>query len=158
MSRGHGVRQRQLLERVDGMTGDRGRFVSPPGATPSDSAALRRAAYQLEREGLLQLRIHRGRLAMFRPDVEPAVPEGFVTGVDGRFYRSPFGQTREDIEDDKEQARLHREFSARYGPIAEEHGHPHGPGNLMCYECAVAADADSHLLEVLRAHGLADAR
>lgn len=153
MSRGHGVRQRQLLERVAG-TDVRGQYVRPEGASPSDSAALRRAAYQLEREGLLKLRIHRGRLVMFRPDVEPALSDNFVTGIDGRIYRSPYGQTREDIEDNREQARLHPEFSARYGPIAEEHGHPHGPGNLMCYPCAVAADADSHTLEVLRAHGL----
>lgn len=150
MSRGHGVRQRQLLERVDEMDA-RGRYVTPTGATASESAALRRAAYQLEREGLVKLRIHRGRLAMFRPDVEPAVPEGFVTGVDGRFYRSPYGEPMEEIEHSREQARLWEEFRARYDAVAEQHGHPHGPGILLCYECAESAGADADLLGKLRA-------
>lgn len=151
MSRGHGARQRQILERIDGLTGNRGLYVSPPGAKAAESAALRRAAYQLEREGLVQLRIHRGRLAMFRPDVEPPVSEGFVTGTDGRFYRSPHGEPREEIEADREKARLHREFMARYDAIAEEHGHPHGPGILLCFECAESAGADADLLDKLRA-------
>ncbi len=149
MSRGHGARQRQVLEAIQGM-GTRGRFVTPKGATPSDAAALRRAAYQLEREGLLKLRVYRGRLAMFRPDVEPAVSEGFIVGLDGRFYRSPYGDPREEIEADREKARQWDEFRARYDAVADEHGHPHGPGIFLCFECAETAGADAHVLDLLR--------
>lgn len=145
MSRGHGARQRQILERIEGM-GTQGRYVTPKDASPSESAALRRAAYQLEREGLIQLRVYRGRLAMFRPDVEPAVSESFVVGTDGRFYRSPYGQPMEDIEADREKARLHRKFRARYVPLAKKHGHSPGPGVVMCFECAESAGADADLL------------
>lgn len=150
MSRGHGARQRQILDRI-ASADHRGRWVTPDGSTASDAAALRRAAYRLEGEGLLQLRVHRGRLAMWRPDVEPAVSEGFVTGRDGQLYRSPSGQPRDEIEADREKARLHREFLARYGVLAEDHGHPHGPGILLCSECAESAGADDDLLGKLQA-------
>ncbi|MFF5323931.1 hypothetical protein ACFY2Y_09405 [Janibacter hoylei] len=133
------------------MTDDRGRYVSASGAKPAESAALRRAAYQLEREGLIQLRLHRGRLAMFRPDVEPRVRGGFLEGADGRIYRTPHEpMTREAVEDAIEERRQHQEFLARYDPIAEKHGHPHGPGIFMCYECAESAGADADLLARLR--------
>ena len=151
MSRGHGTRQRQILERIEGLPGHRGLFVSPPDAKASDAAALRRAAYRLEREGLIQLRIHRGRLAMFGPDVDPPVSEGFVAGRDGRLYRSPNGQRLEDIEAEREKARAWEQFLMRYDLTAEQHGHPHGPGILLCFECAESAGADADLLDKLRA-------
>ncbi|WP_157612437.1 hypothetical protein [Ruania albidiflava] len=149
MSRGHGVRQRQILERIENV-GAKGQYVTPAGSTASDAAALRRAAYQLEREGLLQLRIHRGKLAMWRPDAEPPIDNLYVEGTDGRLYRSPYGAEREDIEDDREQQRLYAECRTRYVPLAEAHGHPSGPGVYMCAECAEAAGFDADLVERLR--------
>lgn len=150
MSRGHGVRQRALLNRLVG-SDERGQYVTPGAAeTPTDAAALRRAAYQLEHEGLLQLRVVRGKLAMFRPDVGPAWGDFVVMGADGRTYRSTYGQTRAKHDESAARNRLHRAFLDRYAPIAEKHGHPQGPGILLCVECAEAAGADAELLDTLR--------
>ena len=67
--------------------------------------------------------------------------------------RSPHGQTREDLQADQEEQRLWDEFLTRYSDLADVHGHEHGPGVLLCYDCAESAGADKTLLEKLRAAG-----
>lgn len=150
MSRGHGTRQRQLLDRAD-RADDKGVYVVPRGSTPADAAALRRAAYRLESEGHLHLRHHQGRLAMWHGDTEPPLEDWAIIGADGRIYRSPDrGMTKEACVDELDRRRRHEEMSARYAPLAEAHGHEAGPGVPMCRQCAEAAGADEDLLQRLR--------
>jgi hypothetical protein len=88
MSRGPGVRQRALLEAVEG-AGRGGVFVTH-GLTPTEGASFRRAAYKLADAGHLQLRVRHGKLVAYAVGIELA-EDRYVIGLDGRPYHSDSG-------------------------------------------------------------------
>lgn len=89
MSRGPGVWQRMILERVDA-----GKLVILTGDNDSHSTqnAIRRAAYTLEKAGKVRLTSvwvdGRARLVACPPGMS-APRARIVTGLDGRTYRRP---------------------------------------------------------------------
>ncbi|MFE6255846.1 hypothetical protein [Agromyces sp. NPDC057865] len=94
MSRGPGIWQRQILERLA-----RGKVVilTGPEHTHAEQNAIRRAAYTLEKAGKLRLISHRihgvARLVAVPVDDElwNQLPTRGVYGLDGKIYRKPIG-------------------------------------------------------------------
>lgn len=89
MSRGPGIWQRQILDRIG-----EGKVVvlTGPEHTHAEQNAIRRAARTLESAGRLQIVPYRidGRPRLVACPVDMQVPQGRrVTGVDGKVYRQP---------------------------------------------------------------------
>jgi hypothetical protein len=89
MSRGPGIWQRAILDRVNA-----GKVVilTGPEQTHAEQNAIRRAAYTLERRGLVKITSWnvdgRPRLVANPPGMKAPEPR-IVTGVDGKRYRMP---------------------------------------------------------------------
>lgn len=89
MSRGPGIWQRQILDRIE-----EGKVVilTGPEHTHAEQNAIRRAAKTLEKAGRLQLFAHRidGRPRLVAAPLDMKVPAGRkVTGLDGKIYLQP---------------------------------------------------------------------
>lgn len=89
MSRGPGIWQRQILERIEA-----GQVVilTAPEHTHAEQNAIRRAANTLARAGRVQVVSHviegRARLVVCPPDM-PVPAQQLITGLDGKTYRRP---------------------------------------------------------------------
>lgn len=152
MSRGPGVRQREILTRLS-EADNRGIYILPESASQSEAASLRRAAYKLEAAGEILVRVHRGRLVAYTPGTEGIPDDRVAIGKDGRLYRSIYGAPRANAVRDLDRDLQHKAFLGRYDAIADSHGHPHGPGILLCVQCAEAAGAANELLDKIRNWG-----
>lgn len=89
MSRGPGIWQRQILDRIES-----GRVVilTSPEHSHAEQNAIRRAARALESRGLLKITSYAvdGRARLVACPVEMKVPEPRkVTGLDGKTYLQP---------------------------------------------------------------------